>query len=164
MRTGNIPLQAAGTLVAVMLVTAAPEVRAGEITLFASADRPTTVWNYGQGGALSLGLLKLISLEVEGARSLSEDGDTRMTYFTFGAGLRLPITSVTPFAGMGVGIYYQSQPSHWQLHTFDSYFAGAKTRIKDLVVLRAEYRYYVLRADPFRPFESRFSVGAGIAF
>jgi hypothetical protein len=147
-----------------LILIAAPSADAGEITVFASSDMPRAQWNYGQGGALSLGLFRVISLEVEGARSLAKDGDTRMTYFTFGAGLKLPVTSITPFAGMGVGIYYQSQPGVWKLHTFDSYFAGAKTRIKDLVIVRAEYRHYVLRGTPYRPFEGRLSLGAGIAF
>jgi hypothetical protein len=87
-----------------------------------------------------------------------------MTYFTFGAALKLPKVKITPYGGMGVGVYYQNRTAGWKLNAFDSVFLGAKTRIEDLIVLRAEYRRFALRGDPFLPFGDRLSVGAGVAF
>jgi hypothetical protein len=151
-------------LATVLVVGATGRLSAGEITVFVSADTPRTDWNHGQGAVLTMGLFKVLLLEVEGARSLSDAGSTHMTYFTFSAALKLPKTRITPFGGMGVGVYYQSETAGWRLNTLDSVFVGAKTRIEDLIVLRVEYRRFVLRGDPFLPFRDRFSVGAGVAF
>lgn len=137
---------------------------AGEITIFASKSAPSAVWGTGQGALLSMGLLKVVLLEVEGARDLTDSGDTRMTYFTCGAAIKPPLTKITPFAGVGAGLYYQSQAQGWRLRTLDSYYFGVKARLYDLIVLRAEYRHFVLRGSPYQTLDSRLSAGAGIAF
>jgi hypothetical protein len=153
-----------GLLTVVLLLGTTGRLSAGEITVFASGDAPRSDWNYGQGAVLSMGLAKVLLLEVEGARSLSESGTTRMTYFTFGAALKLPKNKISPFAGLGVGVYYQSQTAGWRLNAFDSVFVGLKTRIEDLIVVRAEYRRFTLRGNPFLPLGERFSIGAGVSF
>jgi hypothetical protein len=156
------PLAAA--LLAAALIGATAPVEAGEITVFASKSAPAATWGGGQGAVLSMGLLKVILLEVEGARSLTDSGETRLTYFTCGAALKTPLTKVTPFAGVGAGLYYQSQTQGWKLNTLDSYYVGVKARLYDLVVLRAEYRHIVLQGSPYHPLDSRLSLGAGVAF
>jgi hypothetical protein len=139
-------------------------VEAGEITIFASKSAPAATWGTGQGALLSMGLMKVLLLEVEGARGLTDSGDTRMTYFTCGAALKAPLTKVTPFAGVGAGLYYQTQAQDWKLNALDSYYVGVKARLYDLIVLRAEYRHFVLRGSPYQTLDSRLSAGAGIAF
>ncbi len=138
--------------------------RAGEITVFLSSNSPKDVWQTGQGAALTLGLLKVVQFEAEGARVSGAGGDARMTYFTGSAAAKLPFTHVTPYAGLGVGLYYQSQGDQWKIHALDAAFVGIKLRLADLIVLKGEYRTFALHGDPFLPLDHRLSFGAGIAF
>ena len=140
------------------------EAREGPQVTRCSKSAPSATWGAGQGALLSMGLLKVVLLEVEGARDLTDSGDTRMTYFTCGAAIKPPLTKITPFAGVGAGLYYQSQTQGWKLRTLDSYYFGVKARLYDLIVLRAEYRHFVLRGTPYQALDSRLSAGAGIAF
>ncbi len=139
-------------------------VQAGEITVFLSRNSPKDVWQTGQGAALTLGLLKVVQFEAEGARMSGGGADARMTYFTGSVAAKLPFTHVTPYAGLGVGLYYQSQADQWKIHALDAAFVGIKLRLADLIVLRGEYRTFALHGSPFLPLDNRLSFGAGIAF
>jgi opacity protein-like surface antigen len=149
---------------AVFALGGAREASAGEITVFVSSTRPRADWHYGEGAALTMGVLKVVLLDVEAARQSGQASETRMTYFTGGAGLKLPMTRVTPYIGVGAGIYHQSQGDNWKLGTLSAFFAGAKLRLADLVVLRAEYRHLNLGGQPYLTPDYRLSLGAGIAF
>jgi hypothetical protein len=138
--------------------------RAGEITVFLSSNSPREVWKTGQGAALTLGLLKVVQFEAEGARVASDAGDARMTYFTGSASAKLPFTHFTPYAGLGVGLYHQSQGDLWKIHALDAAFVGIRLRLADLIVLKGEYRTFALHGEPFLPLDNRISFGAGIAF
>ena len=150
-----------------LLLTALPQAAsAGEITLFWSRNSPRETWRDGLGATLTLGLVKVAQVEVEGARGLDAANVQRITYFTGGAALKLPFTKITPFAGVGVGVYHQSVGDSWMINTHAATFVGVKARIADLLVLRGEYRRLQMHglSTPFQPLESRITLGAGIAF
>jgi hypothetical protein len=148
-----------------LLIMAVPQgTQAGEITLFWARNSPRATWRDAPGATLTLGLAKVAQLEVEGARGLDAESVARMTYFTAGAALKLPLTPVTPFAGLGVGVYYQTLGDSWMFNTHGAAFAGVKAHIADLIVLRVEYRRFQMRGTPFRQLDSRIALGAGIAF
>ena len=137
---------------------------AGEITVFVTQNSPRDVWRTGQGAALSLGLLKVVQFEAEGARVAGDAGDARLTYFTTGAALRLPLKTFTPYAGLGLGLYHQSQGDTWKISSLDATFVGVKLRLAELIVLKGEYRWIALHGKPALPLDSRLALGAGIAF
>jgi hypothetical protein len=138
--------------------------RAGEITLFLSRNAPTDSWKVGQGATLTMGLLKVAQIEAEGARGLDSEGLQRMTYFTGSALAKLPFSKVSPFVGLGVGLYQQSLGSNWKINALEAGFVGVKVRLAELVVLRGEYRRLSLHGTPYRKLESRITLGAGISF
>jgi hypothetical protein len=144
--------------------------RAGEITLFWSRNAPRDSWRAGQGATLTMGILKVVQIEAEGARGLDSEDLLRMTYFTGSAAVKMPFSKVSPFAGLGVGLYQQSLGSNWKINTLQAAFVGVKVRLADLVVLRGEYRRFSLNGTPYavgqreRRLESRISLGVGIAF
>lgn len=147
------------------LLLAVPQgARAGEITLFWSRNAPKDSWRTGQGATLTMGILKVVQVEAEGARGLDSADELRMTYFTGSAAAKLPFTKVSPFAGLGVGLYQQSLGSNWKINTFEAAFVGVKVRLADLIVLRGEYRRFSLHGNPYRKLDSRITLGAGIAF
>jgi len=161
--------------VAVLVTTAARPVAAGEITLFwahnngAQSDPAATPggsWRNGMGATLTLGLVKVAQVEIEGARGLDAQSVLRLTYFTAGAALKFPFSMVTPFAGVGVGVYHESLGDTWMIDTHAVAFAGVKVRLADLIVLRGEYRRFQMRGTPLSglSLESRVTLGAGIAF
>lgn len=177
-RLRNLPALLVPVGLAVLAATAPHPAAAGEITLFWSRNQPNKLdtattdatknvaWRDGMGATLTLGLVKVAQVELEGARGMDAQGVLRMTYFTGGAALKLPFTKVTPFAGVGVGIYHQSVGDSWMINTHGVAFAGVKVRIADLLVLRGEYRRFQMRglSTPFQALESRVTLGAGIAF
>jgi hypothetical protein len=159
----------AATALFALLLAAPHSAEAGEITLFYSSNNPRETWRAGQGGTLSLGLVKIAQLEFEAARGLDkldQEDPRRTTYFTGGAALKLPFTRVSPFAGLGVGVYHQSLGVGWKISTLEAAFVGVKVRIADLIVLRGEGRRIRMHGirTPYREIESRLSIGAGIAF
>lgn len=155
-----------------LLLVAPHSAEAGEITLFYSLNSPRATWRAGQGGTLTLGLVKVAQLEFEAARGLGkldQENPLRTTYFTGGAALKLPFTRVSPFAGLGVGVYHQSLGVSWKIGTLEAAFAGVKVRIADLIVLRGEARRIRMQGipaqgTPYHRLESRLAFAAGIAF
>ncbi len=154
----------AGFLATILLCSLPAFSHAGEITVFLSQNSPKDVWRSGQGAALTLGLLKVVQFEAEGARVASDTGSARLTYFTSSAALKLPFKTFTPYAGLGVGLYHESQGDSWKINSLDATFVGAKLRLADLVVLKGEYRWIALHGNPALPLDSRLAVGAGSAF
>jgi len=137
---------------------------AGEFTVLWAANQPRADWGSSLGATLSFGLAPVVDLEMEGVRGSSSAGDTRMSYFTGAAALRLPIRGLTPFAGVGAGVFHQSRDEDWQVGALWATFAGLKVRLAGLITLRGEYRRLNLTNTPFVDLQSRVSVAAGIAF
>ena len=158
---------AANTLLACLLVAvlgASRSAQAGDITVFATFPSPTESWERGYGAALSSTWFRVLTFEGEAARVPGETSDRGMTSFTASALLSPPIGGLTPYGGLGVGLFRQTLGDDSDLGRLRALVLGVKVRVKDLLVLKGEYRRLELSGDPLLAMDSRVSFGAGIAF
>jgi hypothetical protein len=149
--------------VALMAVAAEPA-SAGDVTVFVAFPSPTETWGRGYGAALSSTWFRVLTFEGEAARVPGETPDAGMTSFTASALLSPPIGALTPYGGVGVGLFRQTLGTESDLGRLRALVLGVKLRLQDLIVLKAEYRRLELSGDPLISMDSRVSVGAGIAF
>jgi hypothetical protein len=152
-----------GTLVLALLAGAPTAVGAGDITAFVTLPAPTSTWGRGYGAALSSTWFQAVSLEGEAARLPGDTTDTGMTSFTGSALLAPPIGIVTPYGGVGVGVFRQTLGAESDTGTLKAFILGAKVKL-GLVVLKGEYRRLTLSGTPLVPMTARISAGAGISF
>jgi hypothetical protein len=136
---------------------------AGDITAFVTLPAPTDRWDRGYGASLSSTWFSVIGLEGEAARLPGQDLEGSMTSFTGSALLAPPLGIVTPFGGVGVGVFRQSLGSETDLGTLRAFILGVKVKL-GLVVVKGEYRKIELSGEPLLPMTARVSVGAGISF
>lgn len=148
------------------LVGAAPPARAIEITAFLTRNYPTENWNTGLGVDVTLGFLKLGAFGVEATRHRSPDTQRGMTSVTAQAMLVVPIKKFRLYGGLGSGVFYEGKGvfNDSDFGSLNALFFGAKVRLADLVILKAEYRRIGLSGEPPLAWDQRFSVGGGIAF
>lgn len=152
-------------LVALSVAALAPcSGEAGDVTVFMALPYPAENWGRGYGAALSSTWFRVITFEGEGARVPGETPDAGMTSFTASALLSPPIGAVVPYGGVGVGLFRQTLASQSDIGRLRALVLGAKLRIQDLIVLKAEYRLLELSGTPLLEMDRRISVGAGIAF
>ena len=137
---------------------------AGDVTVFATFPSPTQNWQRGYGAALSSTWFRVLTFEGEAARVPGETADRGMTSFTASALISPPIGPLIPYGGLGVGLFRQTLGEASDTGRLRALILGVKIRIKDLLVLRGEYRRLELTGEPFLAMDSRYSVGAGIAF
>ena len=137
--------------------------RAGDITAFVALPAPTNVWGRGYGATLSSTWFQAISLEGEAARLPGDRTDASMTSFTGAALLAPPIGILTPYGGVGVGLFRQTLGTVSDTGTLRALIFGAKVKL-GLVVLKGEYRRITLSGTPLLDMTARISAGAGISF
>jgi hypothetical protein len=153
--------------VAVLLVAAlaaAVPSQAAEATVFGAVATPSEAWKAGVGAALGIGLLELVTLEAEAARLPAETPESRCLTFTGSALLTPPLGKLTPYAGLGIGVFRQSDQDAGDWGTLRALILGLKLRPAPLLVLKGEYRRISLSGEPFFPLEHRYSFGAGLSF
>jgi len=138
-------------------------VRAGDITAFVALPAPTDTWGRGYGATLSSTWFQAVSLEGEAARLPGERTDAAMTSFTAAALLAPPIGVLTPYGGVGVGLFRQTLGPESDTGTLKAFILGAKVKL-GLVVLKGEYRRITLSGTPLLNMTARISAGAGISF
>ena len=137
--------------------------RAGDITAFVALPAPTSTWGRGYGATLSSTWFQAISLEGEAARLPGDRTDAAMTSFTASALLAPPIGVLTPYGGVGVGLFRQTLGTATDTGTLKAVIVGAKVKL-GLVVLKGEYRKITLSGTPLLDMTARISAGAGISF
>jgi hypothetical protein len=138
---------------------------AGDVTAFISWPTPQEEWATGYGAGLASGLLPFLQLEAEAARARYEKSDDgSMTYFTGSILVAPPLGAVTPYGGLGFGLYRQSLLVDTETNVFRALILGAKLKLGGLLVVKGEYRRYELSGDVLVPLDDRFSLGAGISF
>jgi hypothetical protein len=142
---------------------AAPPASALEATAFFATGRPSDVWGTGVGGALASTWFEVLRLEGDLTRIPGERPDRSMTSLSGTAALAPPIGKITPYGGVGVGLFRQSDGSRTDTGTLKVLVFGLRFKLK-LLVLKAEYRRQSLSGEPLLPMEHRFSGGGGIAF
>ncbi|HEU0106745.1 MAG TPA: hypothetical protein VFT38_11280 [Vicinamibacteria bacterium] len=137
--------------------------RAGDITAFVALPAPTDTWGRGYGATISSTWFQAVSLEGEAARVPGDRTDAAMTSFTAAALLAPPIGKLTPYGGVGVGVFRQTLGTESDTGTLKAFILGAKVQF-GLVVLKGEYRRITLSGTPLLNMTARISAGAGIAF
>ncbi len=152
-----------GALILAFLGAAAGPVRAGDITAFVTLPAPTETWGRGYGAAISSNWYQVFSLEGEAARLPGDSADTAMTSFTGSALLAPPIGFLTPYGGVGVGVFRQTLGAETDLGTLKAFILGAKVKL-GLIVIKGEYRKLTLSGTPLLPMTARITAGAGISF
>jgi hypothetical protein len=138
-------------------------VRAGDITAFVALPAPTDTWGRGYGATLSSTWFQAVSLEGEAARLPGDRTDAAMTSFTAAALLAPPLGVLTPYGGVGVGLFRQTLGPESDTGTLKAFILGAKVKL-GLVVLKGEYRRITLSGTPPLNMTARISAGAGISF
>jgi opacity protein-like surface antigen len=146
------------------VLSAAASARAGDVTVFVALSSPTESWNHGFGAALSSTWFNAITFEGEAARIPGETTDAGMSSFTASALLSPPIGALTPYGGIGVGLFRQNVGSESDMGQLKAWIVGAKVKLGGLIVLKAEYRRLELSGTPLLEMDTRLSAGAGIAF
>lgn len=136
---------------------------AGDITAFVALPAPTDTWARGYGATLSSTWFQAVSLEGEAARLPGDRTDAAMTSFTGAALLAPPIGILTPYGGLGIGLFRQTLGSVSDTGTLRAFILGAKVKL-GLVVIKGEYRRLTLSGTPLLPMTARISAGAGISF
>jgi hypothetical protein len=137
---------------------------AGDVTVFATLPSPSETWARGYGAALSSSWFRVLTFEGEAARIPGQSPDWGMTSFTVSAFLSPPIGGFIPYGGLGIGLFRQNIGDRTDTGRVGVTVFGLKVRIKELLVLRGEYRRLQLSGVPLLAMDSRVSVGAGIAF
>jgi hypothetical protein len=151
-----------GLVLATFLASPRPTL-GGDVTAFVAVAAPTDSWGRGYGATLSSTWFSVINLEGEAARFAGESPDTTMTSFTGAALLAPPLAFLTPYGGVGVGLFRQTQGTSSDTGTLKCFVLGLKIKI-GLAVLKGEFRQYTLSGDPLLPMERRYALGAGISF
>ncbi len=157
MRPGRL-----GLALAVALWPAAAS--AGDVTAFVALPRPSDTWERGYGAALSSTWFNVVTFEGEAARIPGTSTDEQMTSFTASALLSPPVGALTPYGGVGVGLFRQTVADDSDTGRLRAWILGAKVKLGGLLVLKGEYRRLELSGDPLLPMDARLSLGAGIAF
>lgn len=125
--------------------------------------RPGEVWADGYGAALGSTWFRLVTFEAEVVRLPGELPESGMTSFTGAALLSPPLPLVTPYGGVGVGLFRQTLRGSNDLGSLKAFIVGAKVTF-GLAVLRADYRKLELSGGPPMRVDSRLSAGIGLSF
>lgn len=161
-----LSLRRAGAVTATavaLLAGPASSAEAGDVTAFMAFPSPGDQWERGYGAALTSTWFNVLSFEGEAARIPGETTDAGMSSFTASALLSPPVGAVTPYGGVGVGLFRQNVGSDSDIGRLKALIVGAKVKLGGLIVLKAEYRRLDL-GDSLLEMDSRISAGAGIAF
>ena len=134
-----------------------------EAVVFLSDARPA-VWATGIGGTIATTWFKIISLEGEVARQPGEPLDSSMTSFTASAMLAPPLGALTPYGGLGVGLFRQSRGALRDNGTLKAFVLGLKLKVGGLLVFRGEFRALDLSGEPLLEMDHRLSAGIGLSF
>jgi hypothetical protein len=146
-----------------LLAGFAGSARAGDATVFAAWTSPSDAWSRGYGAALSSTWFQVVSFEAEAARIPGVSSDANMTSFTGSALLAPPVGFITPYGGVGIGLFRQTVGSLTDTGVLRATFLGAKVKL-GLLVVKGEYRRLALSGTPLLPMTRRLSLGAGISF
>jgi len=136
---------------------------AGDAIVFAVWPSPGDVWARGWGAALSSTWFQVVSFEAEAARVPALAPDGNMTSFTGSAMLAPSIAYLTPYGGLGIGLFRQTLGGLSDTGVLRASMLGAKAKV-GLFVLRVEYRHLSFTGTTLLPIDHRLSAGAGISF
>jgi len=153
-----LPYVAAG-----ILSCATPQARALEAPVFLSGAAPADSWKTGYGGAITSTWFHVLALEGEAARQPLEFGDGSIVSFTGSAVLAPSFGRLTPYGGLGVGLFRQTFGAESDTGTLRCFVLGLKLKL-GLLVLKGDYRNYGPPSGALTPLDERLTLGGGISF
>jgi hypothetical protein len=137
---------------------------AGDVTAFVALPSPTDTWGLGYGASISSTWFKILNFEGEGARLPGDSADASMTSFTGSALIAPPVGFVTPYGGLGIGLFRQTLGTLSDTGVVRALVLGVKVKVGPVLVVKGEYRRLNLSGNPLLEMTNRLSAGAGIAF
>jgi hypothetical protein len=138
---------------------------AAELAVFVSGATPGPNWSGGGfGGSLTITLLNLVGLELEGARQGGVVTDSSMLSASGRAFLAPPIGRFVPYGGLAVGAYKQTLGTRDQWGTVSGVFVGARIRLPLGLLIKGEYEWVNLPSDALMKMDGRYYGGVGISF
>lgn len=138
--------------------------RAADISAFIATAEPGERWGGGFGAAFGITFFQILHLEAEGAHISGELTEQSHDSLMGSAMIAPSFGRLVPYAGVGVGGYWQKYPGRDDDTGLERNFvAGLKVKL-GLVFLKGEYRHISLPEERLIDYEHRFSVGAGISF
>jgi len=163
-RPFQLPIPLAAAALAVAVLAPPREVAAGDVIAFVAQPSPTDTWALGFGAAISSTWFKLLNFEGEGARLPGDSSGISMTSFTGSALVAPPIGFITPYGGLGIGLFRQTLGTLSDTGVMHALIFGVKVKIGPVFVIKGEYRRQNLSGNPLLEMTHRVSAGAGIAF
>jgi hypothetical protein len=150
-------------LVAGLVLARPAPAGAAEVTVFLSGASPDS-WAGGWGGMLTITLFSVVGAEVELAHQGSDLADTGLWTLSGKAYLGPSFGQLTPYVGLGAGVYRESLPTASDQGTLGSVFAGAKLKFPFGLVVRGEYQWLSLPEGALVPIDHRYFFGLGLGF
>jgi hypothetical protein len=140
-------------------------VGAAELAAFVSGATPGPNWSgTGFGASLTITLLNLVGVELEGARQGGVLTDSSMLSGSGRAFLAPPIGRFVPYGGLAVGAYRQTLGSRDQWGTLTGVFVGARIKLPLGLLIKGEYEWVHLPTDALIAMDGRYYGGVGISF
>jgi hypothetical protein len=138
-----------------------------ELTAFVSVGTPSRDWGGGLGASLATNWFDVLSFEGEAALlrgdSSGASPELKMVSFTASALVAPPIGMLTPYGGVGFGLFRQSDPTRSDTGKLRCFVLGVKLNL-GLISLRGDYRNSTLSGEPLLPAGSRYYLGATVHF
>jgi hypothetical protein len=147
---------------AIVLMSTLPA-GAAEVSAFLAVAKPGENWAGGAGGAFGITLLQALQFEAEGARMPGEIPDQSQWSLVGSALLAPSFGRLIPYAGLGVGGYWQKELGRNDTGIVRNVVLGVKLKL-GLALVKAEYRKVSLPEEALVEMRHRFSVGAGVSF
>jgi len=164
LQPARLPIPVVLAALALTALAPAPRASAGDVIAFVAQPSPTDTWALGFGAAISSTWFKLLNFEGEGARLPGDSTGISMTSFTGSALVAPPIGFITPYGGLGFGLFRQTLGTLSDTGTMRALIFGVKVKIGPVFVIKGEYRRQTLSGEPLLEMTHRVSAGAGIAF
>jgi hypothetical protein len=153
-----------GTVLGVGFLFSGQGSEAGDVTVFTARNLPSDQWASGYGAALSSTWFRFATFEAEVARTTGDAADSGMTSFTGSALLSVPLGFVTPYGGVGVGLFRQTSAADSDVGHLKAFILGIKIHIGGVLVIRGDYRKFDLSGPPLLALDQRLAAGVGITF
>jgi hypothetical protein len=151
-------------VLALVCLAGARTARPAEISVFVAGANPAETWSRGWGGILGVSLFSIVHGEIEGAWQGSELPSTSILTGHAKAYLGPTFGALTPYAGLGVGLYHASFVGGSDSGTLGSAFIGLKLKFPLGVGLRGEYQWLNLPQPAPLQLDSRYLFALGLHF
>jgi hypothetical protein len=151
-------------VVAFVLFASAGPAAPAELTAYVSGASPTSSWNAGYGGMLTITLFNIVHGDAELGWQAGDASGTGVLLVAAKAYVGPTIDRIVPYVGLGVGYYAEGKPGDDKAGSLGELFVGMKVKLPLGFLLRGELQRTSLGSSPPIPLDTRFFLGAGISF